>query len=289
MSGASGWKDWIREPIGKARLGRRSEFPRRCSKDAGDPYEEQHAKEKPRNADPATNGLLARLEREDYDVLMLHAKVVTLKFRKRLVRQDGNIDAVYFPLSCMVSLLVTTEGRPQVEMATIGKEGVVGASELIQAQGAIGLNLVQLPGAAVRVEAVPSRKLLEQPAAVQKLVHQHFYALMRQILYGAACNRIHSMEERCARWLLMTHDRAGQDTFPLTQEFLSHMLGVRRATVNLATGMMKKAGFIGYVRGKVTVIDRAGLESTSCACYQSILTAYDSLLPAVQRSSRAHF
>jgi len=242
-------------------------------------------KQRTQNADRATNGLLTRLEREDYDALMLHAKVVWLKFRTRLVRQDENIDAVYFPLSCMVSLLVTTDGRPQVEVATVGKEGVVGASELIQAQGAMGLNLVQLPGAAVRVEANAFRKLLESRPPLQTLIHQHFYALMRQILYGAACNRIHNMEERCARWLLMTHDRAGQDTFPLTQDFLSHMLGVRRATVNLATGMLKKAGFIGYVRGKVTVIDRAGLESTACACYQAITKAYDSLLPALRKST----
>jgi len=205
-------------------------------------------KQRPRNADPAANGLLARLEREDYDRLMLGAHVVSLKFRTRLVRQDGKIDAVYFPLSCMVSLLVTTDGRPQVEMATIGKEGVVGASELIQAQGAMGLNLVQLPGAAVRVEASAFRELLDSRPPVQKLIHQHFYALMRQILYGAACNRIHSMEERCARWLLMTHDRAGQDTFPLTQDFLSHMLGVRRATVNL--GYVEKGRVYRICAGK---------------------------------------
>src|SRR5271163_1254765 len=96
---------------------------------------------------------------------------------------------------------------------------------------------------------------------------------------GAGCNRIHSMEERCARWLLMTGDRAGVDTFPLTQEFLAHMLGVRRATVNVATGMLKKAGFIRYVRGKLTITDRSGLESASCACYGEIVRVYDSLLP----------
>jgi hypothetical protein len=95
------------------------------------------------SADPATNGILARMEREDYDALMRNAKVVFLKFRMRLVRQDENVDAVYFPLSCMVSLLVTTDGRPHVEVATVGREGVVGASELIQGQGAMGLNLVQ--------------------------------------------------------------------------------------------------------------------------------------------------
>jgi CRP-like cAMP-binding protein len=112
---------------------------------------------------------------------------------------------------------------------------------------------------------------------LQDLVHEHTYALMRQILFGASCNRQHSMEKRCARWLLMTHDRAGQDTFPLTQEFLSHMLGVRRATVNVATGMLKKAGFIKYVRGKITVLDRVGLESAACDCYPATVKVYASL------------
>lgn len=102
---------------------------------------------------------------------------------------------------------------------------------------------------------------------MQKAINRHLYALMRQILHGAACNRVHGMEERCARWLLMTHDRAGEDTIPLTQEFLSHMLGVRRATVNVATGMLKKTGFIRYVRGQLTVVDRAGLESFAYNCY----------------------
>src|SRR6266566_1917712 len=134
-------------------------------------------------------------------------------------------------------------------------------------QGSMGLNLIQVPGTAVRIDANTFRKVISGRIAVQTLIHQHLYALLRQVLYGAACNRIHSMEERCARWILMTHDRAGQDTFPLTQEFLSHMLGVRRATVNVATGMLKKAGFIHYVRGKLTILDRKGLEAATCDCY----------------------
>ena len=146
-------------------------------------------------------------------------------------------------------------------------------------QGAIGLNLIQLPGTAVRIDANVFRKVVGNRLAIQRLIHLHLYALLRQILFGAACNRIHSMEERCARWLLMTHDRAGQDAFPLTQEFLSHMLGVRRATVNVATGMLKKAGFIRYVRGRITVIDRPGLESASCDCYKAILRVYAPLAP----------
>ena len=179
----------------------------------------------------------------------------------------------------MVSLLVTADRKPQMEMATIGREGVVGASELLQEQGAMGLNLVQIPGTAVRIAAAAFLKVVGSRRPVERLIHQHLYALMRQILYGAACNRLHSMEERCARWLLMTHDRAGEDIFPLTQEFLSHMLGVRRATVNVATGMLKKAGFIRYVRGMITVIDRPGLESASCECYRDIRKVYDHLRP----------
>jgi CRP-like cAMP-binding protein len=237
--------------------------------------------DQPQNSDPKTNRLLAALEDDDYDALMKGSKVVSLKFRRRLLRQDAAVDAVYFPITSMISLLVTTDGQPQMEMATIGKEGVVGASELFQKQGtgSMGLSLVQIGGTAVRIEADALRKVTTSRPAVKEVIDQHLFALMRQILYGAACNRIHSMEERCARWLLMTHDRAGQDTFPLTQEFLSHMLGVRRSTVNVATGMLKKAGFIRYVRGKITIIDRPGLESASCECYQSIIRVYDSLLP----------
>ena len=240
--------------------------------------------EQPESNDPKKNHLLARLQPEDYDALMLVAKIVPLKFGKRVFRQDDRIEAVYFPITCMFSLLVTVHDRPQMEMATIGKEGVVGAWEVFQAQAAIGLNLIQIPGNAVRIDAAAFRELITSRLGLQQLIHQHLYALLRQILYGAGCNRFHSMEERCARWLLMTHDRAGQDSFPLTQEFLSHMLGVRRATVNVATGMLKKAGFIRYVRGKITVMDRPGLESASCGCYQAIVKVYNPPLSRTPKS-----
>ena len=231
-----------------------------------------------RTIDPTANLLLARLAPPDLEALLAHAKVVTLKFRKRLLRQDESVDAVYFPLNSMISLLVTSDDQPQMELATIGREGAAGASEIFQQQGALGLYLVQIPGAAVQIEVEAFRKAIEGRPQLERLIHRHQYALTRQILQGAACNRLHSMEERCARWLLMTHDRAGEDTFPLTQEFLSHMLGVRRATVNVATGMLKKAGFIRYVRGKVTIADRPGLESATCECYRAIVRVYGSLL-----------
>jgi CRP-like cAMP-binding protein len=238
--------------------------------------------------DPRGNRLLAKLEQADYDALMLTGTVVPMKFRRRVHNQDETVDAVYFPITCMVSLLVSTDGKPQMEMATVGKEGVIGACEVLQTQGAMGMHLIQIPGDALRINAAAFRQLLDNRPGLERVVHQHFYALMRQVLYGAACNRLHSMEERCARWLLMTHDRAGSDTFPLTQDFLSHMLGVRRATVNVATGMLKKAGFIRYVRGKITITDRQGLESAACDCYQSIVKVYDSQFAGGPDSPQVH-
>jgi len=237
----------------------------------------------PENPDPKLNFLLRTLDAGDYDSLVAKGKVVKLKFRKQLYGQDKRIDSVYFPLTCMVSLLVSTDSQPKMEMATVGREGVVGAAEVMQAQGAMGLNLIQIPGAALQIPAAAFLGEMTSRPATEKHMNRHLYALTRQILHGAACNRLHSMEERCARWLLMTHDRAGQDNFPLTQEFLSHMLGVRRSTVNVATGMLKKAGFIRYVRGQLTIIDRPGLESASCECYQAIIRVYDSLLPGVPK------
>ncbi|HXI43515.1 MAG TPA: Crp/Fnr family transcriptional regulator [Bryobacteraceae bacterium] len=228
--------------------------------------------------DPKTNRILKELNAEDRNALVARGKVVQLKFGKCLYRQDEPIGAVYFPLSCMVSLLVSLNGKMQMEMATVGREGVVGAAEVLQNQGGMGLSIIQIAGAALRIPADSFLKELTARPLLERLMHRHFYALARQILHGAACNRVHSMEERCARWLLMTHERASDNSFPLTQEFLSHMLGVRRATVNVATGMLKKAGFIRYVRGQITVIDRAGLESASCECYKAIIQAYDSVM-----------
>jgi CRP-like cAMP-binding protein len=226
------------------------------------------------------------LKPDDYSALMQGAKLVSLKYRKRLHQQDTPVDAIYFPLTSMIALLASSGGKPGIAVATIGNEGVVGASEIIYGQGSMGLTIIQIPGTAVRIEADAFRKALSNRPAVKALLHQHMYALMRQILYGPYCNQMHCMAERCARWLLMTSDRAGQDTFPPRQDFLSHMLGVRRATVNVATGKLKRAGFIRYVRGKITVTDRPGLESASCNCYQAIVKPYDSVLPkVVQRRS----
>jgi CRP-like cAMP-binding protein len=218
------------------------------------------------------------LNAADYQALLAKAKVVSLKFRKRIYPQDSRVDAVYFPLNCMVSLLVTTNKQSHLEMATIGKEGVLGGIEVLLSQVAFGASLIQIAGSAVRIPAAAFLAEVGSRPRLQEILLCHQLTLTRQILQSAACNRLHSMEERCARWLLLTHDRAGQDRFPITQEFLSHMLGVRRATVNVATGMLKKAGFIHYVRGYVMVVNRAGLESAACECYQKTIDVYRTIM-----------
>jgi CRP-like cAMP-binding protein len=205
---------------------------------------------------------------------MAEAEVVTLPLNDRLFRRDGSVDAVYFPVTCMVSVLAGPPEGDLTEAATIGREGVAGAESVILSQAAIGLHVVQLPGAVVRMEAAGFRKQISGLPALKNLMERHWYAMTRQTLLGAACNRLHQIEKRCARWLLMTHDRASADTFPLTQEFLANMLAVRRASVNSATSALKKAGLIRYVRGQLTVVDRRGLESASCDCYKAIRQAY---------------
>jgi CRP-like cAMP-binding protein len=234
--------------------------------------------------DPKLNSILAKLDKADYDGLIAHAKVVSLRFRKRMFRQDEPIDAVYFPLTSMVSLLVSSD-EPKLELAIIGNEGVIGAAEILfQQQGALGLHLVQIGGSAVRIAASTFLTQMRHRSSLESLVQAHMYALTRQILYSASCARLHNMEERCARWMLMTGDRAGRSAFPLTQEFLSHMLAVRRATVNVAVAKLKRAGFIGYKRGEVTILDRPGLEAGACDCYQAINRVYAKALKTVTSS-----
>lgn len=220
------------------------------------------------------NRLIAALEPGDYEAFMAQAELVPLPLHNRLFGQDGHVDAVYFPVTCMISVLAGPAQGDLTEAATIGREGVAGAESAILSQPPIGLHILQLPGVAVRMETEIFRKQVVSLPALKNLIERHWYAMTRQTLLGAACNRLHQIEKRCARWLLMTHDRAAAETFPITQEFLANMLAVRRASVNSATSALKKAGLIRYVRGQLTVVDRRGLESASCDCYKVIRHAY---------------
>ena len=155
-------------------------------------------------------------------------------------------------------------------MATIGHEGIVGSPAILDDGKTIGTTIVQLEGKAMRVDMKVFQRALTRRPAVARLMKLSLYALIFQIMQSGACHRLHAINERCARWILLMHYGAGSDTFQLTQEFLSQMMCVRRASVNLALGLFKKAGYIRYNRGRVTVVDLSGLESASCSCYKLI-------------------
>jgi CRP-like cAMP-binding protein len=165
-----------------------------------------------------------------------------------------------------------------VEIGTVGREGFVGVPVLLEGgYTSEHQAITQIGGTTVRVAAPDFRQLVNELPALRTMLHRYTLALLAQIAQASACNRLHTLDQRCARWLLMTHDRVGRDEFPLTQDFLAQMLGVRRAGVNEAQQQLSNAGVISYVRGNVTILDRAGLEHKSCECYQLIRAEHDRL------------
>lgn len=216
------------------------------------------------------NWLLRALPAESYERLRPHLEPVQLSTKQTLWEPHAPIRSVYFPQSCVLSLIVILEEEVPVEAATIGREGMAGIPVALGAESTSAKALAQVPGDAVRMPSSTFREALAQDGALSGLVLRYAQALHEQTSQSVACNRRHSMEERCARWLLLTHDRVGADHFPLTQEFLAVMLGVRRASVTVAAGMLQQAGLIRYSRGKITVLDRARLQDASCECYRAV-------------------
>ncbi|HZB00799.1 MAG TPA: Crp/Fnr family transcriptional regulator [Actinomycetota bacterium] len=195
------------------------------------------------------------------------------------MRPGDAMRSVYFPLRGVVSLMTPMEDGSAVETATVGNEGMVGI-QVFLAGGAIGnaQAIGQIPGETLRIDADHFRAEIGADGKFREILFAYAQALFAQISQGVACNGIHNVQERCARWLLESHDRAGSDAFLLTQEFLGDMLGVRRASVTVAAKTLQMAGVIEYRRGRITVTDRAGLEEASCECYGVIKEEYRRLV-----------
>jgi CRP-like cAMP-binding protein len=223
------------------------------------------------------NHLLALLPQADCQALETQADIVSLQAYDELYAVDSAIEYVYFPLTLMASILVEAGNSTEIELATVGNEGMLGSMIVLNVLRAWGHTVVQVGGLAVKLPVTALLTHLERQPLLRAILAQYQDAFTRQIFQVGACNLVHTMEERCARWLLMTQDRVGQATFALTQQFLAQMLGVRRATVGLALGLLKQAGLITYVRGRFQIRDRAGLEAVSCACYARITAAYQRL------------
>jgi CRP-like cAMP-binding protein len=216
------------------------------------------------------NELLRALPPEAYARLLPHLEPVEIPSGHVLWRPDEPIHAVYFPRTVVCSLLTPLADESPVESATVGCEGMVGVPVVLGAGVTHSQALGQVPGAAARVDAGHFRTWLATADGARSLLLRYAQVLIEQTAQSVACNRKHEMDERCARWLLATHDRVGSDSFSLTHQFLAAMLGVRRASVTVAAGMLQQAGLIQYRRGQVTILDRARLEEASCECHRVV-------------------
>jgi len=225
----------------------------------------------------AKNRLLDKLDRRDLEKISPDLEPVELPLKKVLQEPNSTIRFVYFVTKGVISMVGEPGTGEVVEFATIGPEGMLGFPILLHATSMPSTAVVQVPGDALRMQVAEFRRALERSQAFHSLLLRYTMALLNQIAQVTVCNRLHEVQERCARWLLQTHDRTETDTFPLTHEFLSQMLGVHRPTVSIAAGMLQKAGLIEYRRGVVTILDRRGLESASCNCYQLIAEEYERL------------
>ncbi len=220
------------------------------------------------------NHLIQRLPRKDRLRLLAVCEPVELVLREVLVEQGQAARRVYFPTSGYISLLSLIEGSPAVEVGMIGREGMLGAQLTLGVAAAPSQALVQGAGRALRIGVAAFRRELAASAALRRGLDRYLYVLMRQFATSAACLRFHQVGPRLARWLLMSQDRARADDFPMTQDFLAHMLGVRRVGVTAAAGSLQRQGLIDYRRGAMRVLDRAGLEGAACGCYASDQRAY---------------
>jgi len=186
---------------------------------------------------------------------------------------------VYFPETAVLSIISRMADGTAVEVGTVGNEGMAGVGVFLGADVSVNETVAQIPGTAGRIESTRFVDGAATRPELRRLLNR-YEAYLTQVAQTAACNRLHGIEARCARWLLMTHDRVGEaERFPLTQEYLAIMLGVRRGGVSLAAGTLRDAGLIRYSRGAIRVVDRAGLETAACECYGIVRQHFDRLLP----------
>jgi CRP-like cAMP-binding protein len=222
--------------------------------------------------------LLDRLPEKDRARVLAGCEPVELRFPEVLAEPGGTIRNVYFPLGSFISLVTPMGGKDSLEVALAGNEGVYGVPVALGVDVSPVYAMVQGNGSAWQMGSAAFRRELVRVPALRQCINHYIHVLMTQLIQTAGCNRFHVVEQRVARWLLMTADRAHSPTFHLTHEFLAYMLGVRRVGITEAASALQRGKLISYTRGNVTILDRKGLERASCACYRSDLTTYESVL-----------
>jgi CRP-like cAMP-binding protein len=233
------------------------------------------------------NRLLRALPASTVQPFLLTLQPVALRLKESLMTRHEPITAVYFPLDAVTSVVSTLADGTMVEVGTIGNEGMVGISRFFQADSMPFTALTQVPGAALKMDVEAFDEAVETVGSdFSRMLARYSQAWCTQLGQHAVCNRVHQVAERCARWLLQTQDRVGRTVFPLTQEFLSVMLGVRRTSVTGVARQLQQKGLIQYRRGMIHVLDRPGLEAASCECYGIIAQETDRLLGPAQAEDR---
>ncbi len=227
---------------------------------------------------PPANRLIASLSRKSREHLLGSCEEVDLKSADVLCESGNPIRHVYFPTDSIVSLFIPLAGHAGLEGGLVGNEGMLGIPLVLGVSVWPLRVVVQASGSAWRMQAAPFRRQLQGSAALHRRLKRYLYVSMQQLAQSAACARYHVVEERLARWLLMTQDRAHSDAFDITQEFLATMLGVRRVGITEAAGLLQRRKLIAYRRGHITVLDRDGLKAAACGCYEIEKAMYDHLL-----------
>ena len=229
---------------------------------------------------PIRNRLLAALPHDEYIRLQPHLELVQLSNRRTICEVGDFIRHAYFLNSDMGSLLALTQSGATVEIAMVGNEGMLGIPVILGNHRTPYEIMIQLPGDGMKIKTNIIRAEFKRGGALQDLLHNYTHALFTQITQSAVCNRFHKVEKRLCRWLLIAHDRVEADTFHLTQEIISFMLGTPRTGVTMAAGALQDSELIRYKRGKITILDRPGLEQAGCECYRVVAESLDHLFAA---------
>lgn len=228
------------------------------------------------------NAILSGLGPDSAGAILEHGTLVELAIRERIYEPEQAIRHVFFPLDSVLSIVSLMKDGGQIEIGTIGREGMSAFPLLMGASSSANDCYCQVHGEAVKIDSALFMELSDGDTRFRQLLDRYLQAYVNMLGQLAACNRLHSVYERCSRWLLMTHDRVNLTEIPLTHEYLAMMLGTNRSGVTIAAATLQQAGFIKYGHGLITVLDRAGLESASCECYEVARAQFGGLLRMVK-------
>ena len=226
------------------------------------------------------NAILAGIDRSELNAVIEQGSLVNLRVRHQIYQPEEVIDTVWFPIDSVLSIVTRMEDGRMIEVGTIGREGMTAIPLLLGATATANECYCQVPGSAIKISAKLFQSL-RTSTTFRQLLDRYVQGYVNMLGQLAACNRLHSVYERCARWLLMSEDRVGTPMIRLTHEYLAMMLGTQRSGVTIAAGILQQAGFISYGRGVITILNRDGLEEASCECYNVARKQFAGLLRSV--------